>query len=61
MTTIVFEDDQIRQMILAEPPIELVDPQGKFVARVELLDNETTREIREQLQIPLSKPASRNR
>ena len=58
MTTIVFDDDQIRQMMLAEPPIDLVDPQGKFVAHVELLDNETTREIREQLKIPLSKPDS---
>jgi hypothetical protein len=58
MTSIVFDDDQIRQMLLAEPPIVLVDPQGKFVARVELLDNEATREIREQLKIPLSKPDS---
>jgi len=51
MTPIVFDDDLIRQMLSAEPPIDLVDPQGRFVGRVEIFDDETVKEVRRNLNI----------
>jgi hypothetical protein len=51
MTPIVFDDDLVRQILTAEPPIELIDPRGRLVGRVEVFENETVQEVRRRLNI----------
>jgi hypothetical protein len=51
--TIVVDDELIRQLLSAEPPIDLIDPQGRFVGRIERFDDEAE-EIRRRLNSSLS-------
>jgi hypothetical protein len=52
MRTIVIDDEQIRQILSAELPIELIDSQGRIVGVIEeILDNEAVREYRSRMNI----------
>ena len=51
MTTVTVDDDLMRQILSAELPINLLNPQGQVIGTIEKFDDEAE-EIRGRLNIP---------
>ena len=51
MTTVTVDDDLMRQILSAELPINLLNPQGQVIGTIEQFDDEAE-EVRRRLNIP---------